>query len=539
VKRLSAGAALACAALAAAACERTEPGAGSSTNWLRPCADDGACGEESSCRCGVCTRSCDAACSGLAEAVCVAPGSAPARTQCGTEPERGLCLPRCSATADCAAGQLCTDGACVELAPPAPETSGCGAGASLEVVGASSLQARYGAAFSDALYLPVEYAERPTDWSEPSPPATLTARVTGPAGQPIEGCTVRFVTGAGSGVAFAEAGATDASGELFAYWVAGDSRRQKLSAALVRDDGTVTTQELSGLAYANDEGPQSDAEERADTARPTTLRLYYDLPQEVARVRVTVSPNTFPHHGFYAPIALPGFFTGLQNTSDIDAESGAVPDDERTLIASVWNLAEGDAEQLFGAPGLVCAAHDQDLGGIRCLLPDAWSLGDSYVFELERRTLAPGESAPEYGELGYSTEPCASAAGCTDYTVFFGATADVDELQRVVAYRYQSAEVATSTSSFVQAYAPLPGQNSCLATPTYDVTFLPSFAVQGTFQLVTNADFSADYAGWQNQVCANYAASAAPSGYRLVTGGTTLLGRPLLSEETARRLALP
>ena len=257
------------------------------------------------------------------------------------------------------------------------------------------------------------------------------------------------------------------------------------------------------------------------------------------RVRISVSPQTFPHHSFYSSIALDGFFTGLQNTSDTDAATGSVPNEARALIASVWNLAEGDAEQLFGVPELDCTAHDQGLGGIRCMLPNAWSRGESYVFELERRTLGTGDRVPEYAALGYETKPCASAAGCTDYTLFFGAAADVNDLTRILAYRYQSASVARSFSSFVQAYLDLPEQNSCLATPSYDVTFVPAVEHDGAFEVVPHADFSADYASWQNVVCANYLASADSRGYRLVTGGTTPLGPPLLSDEPARTLMFP
>lgn len=439
-------------------------------------------------------------------------------------------------TADCGAGQLCLDGACIELAPPAPRTSGCGSGASLELVSAL-LEARYGTLFSEALYLPVEYAERPADWTEPALPAALTARVTDKRGQPVAGCAVRFITGEGSGIAFAKAEATDADGEVTAYWVAGNARRETLSAALVQDDGKVSTQDIDALAYANDEAAQSPAAERTVTALPTTLHLNYDLPATATRWRVSVSPQTLPPHAFYAPIALSGFFTGIQNMSDIDPVKGEVPDADRTLIASVWNLADGDAQQLFGVDDLNCSAHDQGRGGIRCLLPSAWSLGESYVFELERRSLVQGENVPEYEQLGYSTEPCASAAGCTDYTVFFGTSAD--DLTRVLAYRYQSGSLERSFSSFVQPYASLPNQNSCLATPSYDVTFLPSLEMDGEFEPLASAAFTADYASWQNHVCANYAASTEMNGYRLVTGGPTPLGAPLLPGEPPRRLTLP
>jgi len=71
------------------------------------------------------------------------------------------------------------------------------------------------------------------------------------------------------------------------------------------------------------------------------------------------------------------------------------------------------------------------------------------------------------------------------------------------------------------------------------VTFAPAVEHDGAFEVVSKADFSADYASWQSVVCANYLASADSRGYRLVTGGTTPLGPPLLADKPVRTLMLP
>jgi hypothetical protein len=356
----------------------------------------------------------------------------------------------------------------------------------------------------------------------------------------VAGCAVRFLTGDGSGSAFAEAPKTDENGELLAYWVAGDVRDQRLDAVLVDANGRLASGALSGTAYANDEGPQSTDAARSVATRPATLRLWYELPETSARARVVLSAATFPHHAFYSALNIDGFFAGLQNTSDLDAQTDDVPDEDRVLIASVWNLADGAAQQLFGVDGLSCGAHDQDLGGIRCLLPAAWTLGQDYALELERTTLAMGESGPDYAALGYSTEPCASAAGCTDYTLFFGSSTDSSaELTRVVAYRYQSGALASGFGSFIQPYSELPAQNSCLLTPEYAARFLPFVDNAGELEPVLSARFSAAYLSWHNEICANYAASVGSDGFRLITGGPRPLGRPELPDEPSRPLQLP
>jgi hypothetical protein len=68
---------------------------GGETHWLRPCASDDECGPTLECRCGVCTRVCDAAssCAGLgSEAQCAASGDTEFASACeGGSPTR-LCV---------------------------------------------------------------------------------------------------------------------------------------------------------------------------------------------------------------------------------------------------------------------------------------------------------------------------------------------------------------------------------------------------------------------------------------------------------------
>ena len=525
-------------------CETTEPGAGSNTNWLRPCDETAPCGDALSCVCGVCSAPCDGTCPDLPNAVCAAPGSASQGVLCGKQPvgaaATGMCLPACSVSTPCDAGQLCLDGGCVQLASADESASGCVAGAELQVGTAGiDLEARYGTVFGNGLYSPVAYDERPVDWTETTDPVPIAVFVTDLSGIRLAGCPVRFITGEGSGVAFANRADSDKNGTLYAYWVAGDQRDQTLTATLVDQEGVVRSLSVSGTAYANDEGPQSTDEAATVATRPATVSLWFDLPGTSNGLRVVASPSTYPHHAFYSAVNIDGFFAGLQNTSDVDALAEDVPDEDRVLIASVWNLAEGDAQQLYGMDGLACGPHSQDLGGIRCTLAGAWQPEQAYVFQLERTTLAQGESGPDYAALGYVDEPCASTAGCTDYTLWYGAPDALADLQRVVVYRYQSGDVAGSFGSFIQPYSELPEQNSCLATPAYDAHFLPFVQSGDNYEPVLDASFSATYLSWHNEVCANYSAEPEAPGFHLVTGGPRPLGRPELPGDPARQLTLP
>lgn len=541
MRRLAAWFWLAASASLVWGCETTEPGAGSNTNWLKPCDDQAPCGDAFSCVCGVCTAPCDETCSELPNAVCAKAESAAVREVCGgSVTTDGLCLPLCGADAPCDPGQLCLDGSCLQLATVDDTASGCESGATLQVgTGGIVLEARYGTVFGSGLYLPVAYDERPTDWVEPTDPAPIVVFVENPSGLRLADCPVRFVAGEGSGAAFANRAASDKNGTLYAYWVAGDQREQALTATLVDQEGVVRSVSVFGTAYANDEGPQATDDAATVATTPTTVRLSYPLPDTSNGLRVVVSPSTYPHHAFYSAVNIDGFFAGLQNTSDLDALTEDVPDADRVLIASVWNLAEGDAQQLYGMDGLDCGPHGQDLGGIRCTLAGAWQPDQAYVFQLERTTLAMGEAGPDYETLGYLTEPCASAAGCTDYTLWYGTPEAPDDLQRVVAYRYQSGELAGSFGSFIQAYSDLPEQNSCLATPIYDAHFVPFVQNGDTFEPVVDASFDATYSSWHNEVCANYAAVPEAAGFRLVTGGPRPLGPPQLPDDPSRQLTLP
>jgi hypothetical protein len=534
---------LAACALALLRCNTADPGAGSNTNWLRPCLEDDECRDGLSCLCGICTAPCDAECSELPRAICAPAGSASHAETCGEElgqvlEPAGLCLPACGPEAACAAGQLCKDGGCLQLAAADDADTGCRAVSLLELsAGGLELQARHGTLFGDALYLPVAYEERPASWVEPMSPAPIVARATDAAGETVAGCQVRFITGEGSGSAFADTRSTDLNGEVTAYWVAGEEREQVLSAAIVGEGGRVMSADLPGTAFANDEGPQA-TDAAVNVARPATLRLNYAPPDTATLLRVRIGASSFPHHAFYAALTSEGFFSGLQNTSDLDALSEDVPSEDRILIASVWHTADTAAELLFQVEGLECGPHYQETGGIRCTLGSAWVTGAEYFFTLERTSLLQGESGPGYAELGYLDTPCASAAGCTDYTLYFADATDEDSMQRVVAYRYQ-AVVGNGFGSFVQPYIEIEGQNSCLATPRYEATFSPYALVDGTFERVEQAGFSANYQTWHNEVCANYAAATDVSGFQLITGGPEVLDRPELPGDPARELSLP
>lgn len=97
-------------------CGATKSELGSETNWAIRCEQSSECGE-GACKCGVCTKSCDADadCEGLSGAACATKDSASHTYQCtdAEEPDAGICLPRCESTRDCTDGRRCMEGSCV------------------------------------------------------------------------------------------------------------------------------------------------------------------------------------------------------------------------------------------------------------------------------------------------------------------------------------------------------------------------------------------------------------------------------------------
>ncbi|HSC87018.1 MAG TPA: hypothetical protein VLC09_07090 [Polyangiaceae bacterium] len=507
----------------------TEPdGTGSNTNWLHPCDSDAACGGTLTCLCSHCVAACDAACDD-AGGVCARAGDAAHDALCAGPISQlpvatpALCLPTCSDDVPCGEGQLCLEGACL---PAGPADTDCPDGLSL-IFDEGPLQAREGMAFSASYYLPVDYDAEPTDWVEPGPWPRLGLSVT-LDGAPVPDCEVRAWTGGDNGWAYLDAASSDASGRASAVWVAGAAAEQRLTMAVTTMSGRVVTAQRLGNALPHDAPPlAADEGARASTVSPVTTHLAWDLAEstgsESTEYQSTVRPRTFPHHAFYGALSCDGMFAGLQNRSDSsDLADTSVAD--RVLIFSVWNTSTTLAEVIHAADDVVCVTHDQDEGGFRCNLEDAWSeLDRDHVFSLAVTRLALDEVGPDYAALGYSTSPCPSATGCKDYALTYAAP---DAEPRVVAVLRRPDGAGVTVSSFIQPYGSLPTETSCLATPRYDALFELRGRIDGALQPAANATPSSSLAAWDNRVCLNYGAGVLDGRVWLATGGPDGLGAP-------------
>lgn len=112
----------------ASACGETAATVDTETNWFRECANSDEC-SSGSCRCGVCTLTCesDASCASLANATCALAESPGHDTQCGAGVEtESICLPRCDGESSCELGEVCSVGVCTKIDDPGSGGSGGG-----------------------------------------------------------------------------------------------------------------------------------------------------------------------------------------------------------------------------------------------------------------------------------------------------------------------------------------------------------------------------------------------------------------------------
>ena len=97
------------------------------TSWVATCADDGDCGGELSCLCGVCTTTCESDRTCGASGRCVRSSSMAFGAACGADSTiAGVCLQSCPASG-CGKGRACVDGTCIAQAVTRPSMTDSGA----------------------------------------------------------------------------------------------------------------------------------------------------------------------------------------------------------------------------------------------------------------------------------------------------------------------------------------------------------------------------------------------------------------------------
>lgn len=372
--------------------------------------------------------------------------------------------------------------------PDAGPSTACSSGSVLTVETPDAGLARAGSVFASKLYAVTDLPARPAGWVDQIDPSILSVRVTN-AGQPIPNCLVRWEAAPGHGWAFADSTKTDATGRVRAIWTAGSLSEQRLDARIdVANEGVKSVQ-FAGLAQPH-------------STRANSIHLFYDLPERWQRMRVDVTPITFPTTTYYAAIGFTGGYFGIQNRGSTVAPQLV----DKWLLFSVWDTPAGNA-QLVDAGPMTCQGFGGEGTGRQCYLTYDWKIGSTYRFEV---SYTPGPGSAEY------------TAWITDV--------DAGVQRQLATLRYQAAVSDWSAYGFVEDWYE-PG-TSCLTTSERAAYFHNiAYQVGPTWKDVRSARFSRVYNEWHNEICANYFYGTEAGKFLWSSGGSQRISRPVLRTE--------
>jgi hypothetical protein len=363
----------------------------------------------------------------------------------------------------------------------------------IEALDPNAGYAEYGAVFSSTPY------QRDVEGSHN--PQPIVARVTA-SGVPVDGCDVSWELAPGHGWVFAERATTDGSGEVRAYWTAGNVPAPTARARILLEGGGDHTTDFTGVATAS------------PGTRSNSVHLLYATPEPWTEFEVSVTPVTGPQSTYYSTINWPGAYGGIQ----FDSYGGV---DFTMVIFSVWDVDPSHEAEIVD-PG--ACNETVDFGGegtgtsCRLRLPPS-EHGDVAGLPVDYM-LQPGDT--------YQTRVTLTDCGpaCTDYSFSF---TDVTRGLGPVSLgtqRYRADASPSYASSFIEDWYENPGDDciSAGARTTYfhDIAGL----TQSGWHTVRQAEFSPNYLQWNHEICANYYAGADDERFLVSSGGDGLVSRP-------------
>lgn len=317
------------------------------------------------------------------------------------------------------------------------------------------------------------YAGPPLD---PYVPRPIAVRLTTTAGAPVPGCDVTWTPATGSGWVFPNARATDSEGRVDAWWTAGESAMQSVTASVTDDKGGVTRVPIAGTVQAR---------------RTNPTRVYLQYPVDAYDgFNVEVVPQSAPADSSFAAIWTSQCGAGLDNVS---ANDGGQPS---RAFAFCWN-ANAEPTAVVDRAMSSCTAITSTNGqsGTFCSLNFAWQTGSAYRFELATR------------------QP---VAGHTDYA-FYVTSIKTAERIKVTEFRYASGRLPNAASSYLQNDAPAA---SCLQTGQTAGLFREVHQIEADIaSAVGSATFARDYDVDRDVICANYSYGTSGRAFSLSTGG--------------------
>lgn len=369
-----------------------------------------------------------------------------------------------------------------DLPPAAP----CPAGSVVEMVSSGSYSAWPGTLFSSVL---------PTENGENHDPKPLQVKVTNGSGASVIGCEVRFESEDGNGWGFAAEPTTDAQGELYGYWIAGEPGENVISAVILLQGGGESRVDFSGKVVNT-------------TSRTDSVHINYDVDAAYTEFKIQITPVTQAPATYYSALNFRDSYAGIQFDGD------------RTLVLfSVWDAGGEDATiddagdcnatVGFGGEGTGTSCRfvfpPSEHGSVSGL-PDDYMLEVGNTYELHLVT----------GDAG---------AGRTENTITF---TDVTRGFGPISLGTQSTGTNFTgggyASGFVEEWTP---HGSCLsATRAVYYHFIAYKVGAAAWQDVLTANFSPNYVNTNNEICANYLGQAFDGKFFVSSGGSEFVGRP-------------
>ncbi|KAI9340318.1 hypothetical protein BDR26DRAFT_861699 [Obelidium mucronatum] len=342
----------------------------------------------------------------------------------------------------------------------------CPTGAKVSILSQpqTSLQARVGTAYGNVLYDPSNTS------SNSYMPALLKVRVVDANGATLSGCKVSWTTSAYGGWAFPMSDVTDTSGVASAYWVAGKSTSQSLTASVTTGNGVVSTAQFQGSAQGHN-------------TRANSVHLNWRT-SDFASFSVDVTPKAWP----------PTTYCGIQNDR---------------ILFSMWQYGGRNPEVISKHPQTTCSDFGGEGTGIQCRIMMTPKLNVKYTFRMDVAKVVAGKQ---------------------DYTVTV-TDGSTGTSYAIATFRYGTVHTNYGAYAFNENFGDNSMKSSCLDTEVRtaeysNVKFIPVGSSSWVDVAKSSASSTAVFTPTHNEACVNYEFSHSSGTYSMSTGGPNVV-RPL------------
>ncbi|KAJ3031458.1 UNVERIFIED_CONTAM: hypothetical protein HDU68_003789 [Siphonaria sp. JEL0065] len=358
----------------------------------------------------------------------------------------------------------------------------------------TNLQARIGSIYGNVLY------DSTNTSSNNYAPGLLQVRVVDARGSALSACKVSWTTSQNGGWAFPTSNNSDSNGLVGAYWVAGGSATQTLTASIATADGLTSSAQLQGSAQGH-------------STRANSVHIAWRV-NDFSSFSVDVLPLTWPLHTYYEAIGINDAYCGIQNDR---------------ILFSMWEYGGKNPDVIAKHPQATCADFGGEVRGFKLI----YHLIDNLIrysptnllFSNQQGTgiqcnikMVPSANV----KYNFRMDIVTAVAGHQDYTVTV-TDSSTGISYAIATLRYGTKQTNTSPYGFAEDFGYDTTKPSCLQTELRSVQFsnvkyIPTTGAVNSWitvpknAITSTAVFTPNY----NEVCVNYAfSSPAPGTYQI------------------------